>query len=121
MQEPSVEFDMEDLYRRVDGAMDPQDDRERELVARGVRQFAQIVLPRKAVGLRGRHGKAMCLRLVVAVYLCRIPGHERFLSLADIARHFGVNKDRVHELSVELREKLGLPARITRSHKRRRR
>lgn len=114
-----MEFDMEELCRRVDGAMDPRDDRERELVARGVRLFASLVLPPRSVNPAHKMGRAMCLRLAVAVYLCRIPGHERFRSMADIGRRFGVSNVRVHELARELVAKMNLPEKITAKHRKR--
>lgn len=119
-QEPSVDFDMEELCRRVDGAMDPQDDRERELVARGARLFAALVLPEKSVRIGTRLGRSMCLRVTVAVYLCRLPGSDRFKSLSHIASAFGVRYNTALKAAHDVRFALGLPEMITKPHKRRR-
>lgn len=117
--EPTVEFDMESVMQRLDGDA-PNASRDREIAERAVRAFASLVIPKQAVRLGSATGRCMCLRLAVAVYLLRIPGHERFRSLADIADQFGVCRDRANRAALSVARLIGLPRNITKYHKKRR-
>jgi hypothetical protein len=58
-------------------------------------------------------------RILVALYLLRIPGHERILSLSHIADITGFDVRSVSRFSVDMKAKLGLPDKITRTHAKR--
>lgn len=116
--EPAVDFDMDEVERRIDGVM-PESSRDREIAEQAVRAFASMVIPYRSVRLGSKEARAMCLRMAVAVYLLRIPGHEAFRSLADIAERYGVSRERASRVAMGIKRNAGLPDRITRTYRHR--
>lgn len=117
--EPSVQFDWDEVERRLDGVTDPST-RDAEVAERAIRAFATMVLPKRGMRMDANRGRSLCLRMAVALYLLRIPGHERFKSLADVAEWVGVSRVRANEIAHEIAETTGLPHLITRTHRKRR-
>lgn len=84
---------------------------------RGVLTLAMqtVLMPRRKATIRcADHARA---RILIALYVLRIPGHERIMSLAHIARMTGFNVRSVMRFSADMKAKLGLPDKITRTHR----
>jgi hypothetical protein len=119
MTEPTVEFDMDEVERRLGAA--PSRDAIRELeraaVERGARAFASLVLFSTTPVYREHWRRAAQMRVMIAVYLLRMPGHEALCSLSHIGRLCGVSGASARQMAIEVRKKLGLPPGITRTHR----
>jgi hypothetical protein len=120
MQEPTTEPDWEAIEAAVSGPSedDPRSN-EKEAFMRGVLTLAMqtVLMPRGKSTIRcADHARA---RILVALYLLRIPGHERILSLSHIADITGFDVRSVSRFSVDMKAKLGLPDKITRTHTKR--
>lgn len=121
MQEPTTEPDWEAIEAAVSGpsADDPRSN-EKEAFMRGVLTLAMqtVLMPRGKSTIRcADHARA---RILVALYLLRIPGHERILSLSHIADICGVSRVGVSLFASDMKVKLGLPDKITGTHTKRR-
>lgn len=119
MSEPTVDFDMDEVERRLGAA--PSRDTIRELeraaVERGARAFASLVLFSTAPLYRERWRRAAQARVMIAVYVLRMPGHEALYSLEHIGRLCGVSGQSIRRMAASVREKLGLPPAITKTHR----
>lgn len=122
MSEPTVDFDLDEVERRLGAA--PSRDAIRELeraaVERGARAFASLVLFSTTPLYRERWRRAAQARVMIAVYLLRMPGHETLYSLAHIGRLCGVTRQGIHRMATSVRQKLGLPPEISTTHRKKR-
>lgn len=119
MTEPTVDFDIEEVERRL-GAAPSRDvirELERAAVERGARAFASLVLFSTTPVYRERWRRAAQARVMIAVYLLRMPGHEALYSLTHIGRLCGVTKQGIHRMATSVRQKLGLPPKISTTHR----
>ena len=123
MKEPSEDFNMEEVERRLGEVPDRSaiQEFERASVERGARAFASLVLFASTPVFRDRWRRAAQMRVMIAVYLLRMPGHEKLCSLENIARLCGVSGGSARQMAVQVRKKLGLPPGITSTHTKKRR
>lgn len=122
MSEPTVDFDFDEVERRL-GAVPSRDairELERAAVERGARAFASLVLFSTTPLYRERWRRAAQARVMIAVYLLRMPGHETLYSLAHIGRLCGVTRQGIHRMATSVRQKLGLPPEISTTHRKKR-
>lgn len=119
MSEPSVDFDLSEVERRLGEAPDQNVIRELERAAaeRGARAFASLVLFSTTPIYRERYRHAAQARVMIAVYLLRMPGHEALYSLEHIARLCGVSGQSIRRMAASVREKLSLPPEISKTHR----
>ena len=122
MSEPTVDFDLDEVERRLGPApsRDAIHELERAAVERGARAFASLVLFSTAPLYRERWRRAAQARVMIAVYLLRMPGHETLYSLAHIGRLCGVTRQGIHRMATSVRQKLGLPPEISTTHRKKR-
>lgn len=122
MSEASVDFDLEEVERKL-GELSGDDalkELERAAVERGARAFASLVLFSSTPVYRQRWRRAAQMRVMIAVYLLRMPGHEHLCSLENIARLCEVSGASARQMAIQVRKKLGLPPEITRTFSRKR-
>lgn len=122
MSEPSVDFDLEEVERKLGelSGADALKELERAAVERGARAFASLVLFSSTPVYRQRWRRAAQARVMIAVYLLRMPGHETLYSLAHIGRLCGVTRQGIHRMATSVRQKLGLPPEISTTHRKKR-
>ena len=122
MSEQTVDFDIEEVERRLGPA--PSRDAIRELeraaVERGARAFASLVLFSTTPIYRERYRRAAQARVMIAVYVLRMPGHETLYSLEHIGKLCGMSGQAIRRMAAGVVKKLGLPPGITKTHRRKR-
>jgi len=115
VSEPSEDFDWDQIDRDERETLALTSEQERAAVERGARAFASLVLLSDAKP-HPKQMRASFLRIAVAVYLLRLPGWERYQSMAQIGRSYGVTAPAIRRIAVVLSKALGLPSEIQRTH-----
>ena len=122
MNEPSVDFDLDEVERGL-GETQPQgwnNELERAAVERGARAFASLVLLSTTPSFHARYSRAAQARVMIAVYVLRMPGHETLYSLEHIGKLCGMSGQAIRRMAAGVVKKLGLPPGITKTHRRKR-
>ena len=120
MTEPSEDFDWDELEHREHArtAQSITSEQERAAVERGARAFAQLTIYATGRNVSTRTLKTITARVMLGGYLLRLPGFERFLSIAQIARECGVHQQSLNRMVPSVRAKLGLPPELSKAYKR---
>lgn len=109
MSEPSVDFDWEAIES------DPVDSGYIDARADVVRAFLAVALPPQSI----LKGDTMRLRVMLAVYLGRIPGYERLLSISHICDICGCDRRHGSRVAAAIARSMGLRKKSTRTHRKR--
>ena len=110
MSEPSVDFDWEAIESN------PVDSGYIDARADVVRAFLAVALPPQSILSKG---DTMRLRVMLAVYLGRIPGYERLLSISHICDLCGCDRRHGSRVAASIARSMGLRKKSTRTHRKR--
>lgn len=108
--EPSVDFDWDAIES------DTVDSGHIDARADVVRAFLAVAIPPQSI--RG-NGDSIRLRVMLAVYLGRIPGYERLLSISHICDLCGCDRHWGHRVARSIAKSMGLRLKATSTHRKR--